>query len=430
MVQRVSSKLFAIWLAVMMLLMTFACAPAGPPVTPKEVEKVIKLGLIIDFTGAYAAAHSGAWLAWQAFWRDLEDQGGLQVAGQAYHVEYLWGDNHYDTARSVAILKDHVAKGVVGVTGWWTGESEALKPHVERAQVPYQGAGTTRAIVDPPGWVFGQSPLYPEYTASLAEIILARWEEARAPKFAFLSWDTSFGRGFSDPTAVEYCKSRGLEVVGNELFPVAATDVLTQMKRLQALNPDFILVTGAVTQQAMAAKAALELGIRPPKVQLILGSTNMCNGLGAKLAGAEAYEGQWAIGTDATLSEKDVPGVKKYAYEVFQEYHGFSPPAQWSTYNMALFSCLFWKGMITNTLERVGYPFTGADVYKTIVSTSNMDMMGVFPPISYSDTCRVPNHAVRLCEYKAGQAYPLTQPIGPKKAFYAANSWMGYTPPE
>jgi branched-chain amino acid transport system substrate-binding protein len=152
---------------------------------------------------------------------------------------------------------------------------------------------------------YGWYALYPEQLAVAAKWAKDNFKEKRNLKVGILTWDTAYGRSVLVPEFFDYCKNIGVDIVANELFGVRDADVTTQMIRIRAKNPDWLLTNTTAAAPMIIMKAAKELGM----------DIKLLNGYGGDWAsvrmGPELFEGCITVMNQVSFDDEKHFGMKR-----------------------------------------------------------------------------------------------------------------------
>jgi ABC-type branched-subunit amino acid transport system substrate-binding protein len=77
-----------------------------------------------------------------------------------------------------------------------------------------------------------------------------------------ITWDQAYGRAPLIPEFFDYCKEIGVDLVAKELFGVRDVDLTTQMVRIKAKKPDWLLTNCTGSGPVAIMRAAKELGMK------------------------------------------------------------------------------------------------------------------------------------------------------------------------
>ncbi|MEJ2717543.1 MAG: ABC transporter substrate-binding protein [Deltaproteobacteria bacterium] len=114
----------------------------------------------------------------------------------------------------------------------------------------------------PQGNAYGFYALYPEQAGILVRWVKENFKEKRNPRVAIITWDHAYGRAIMTPEFYAYCKKIGVDIVAKELFGVRDVDVTTQMVRIRAKKPDWLLTNCTGSGPVAIMRAAKELGMK------------------------------------------------------------------------------------------------------------------------------------------------------------------------
>lgn len=192
----------------------------------------------------------------------VNEKGG--VAGKK--IEYIFEDTGYDTNRAVASFKKLMAqhKPVI-MYGESTGVGKAMAPEINTVyKVLYGSTSFSEELADRKAnpYMIVSGPTYAQQFGILLKYIAANpKKKGVAPKVAFFYSDTEFGRD-PIPHAREMAKKLGVEVVAEEVTPVGAVDVTSQLLDMKRKAPDFCIFQGYVVAPiADVIKGARDYGM-------------------------------------------------------------------------------------------------------------------------------------------------------------------------
>ena len=216
----------------------FLAAGLACPALAKDKPKVV-IGFLAHMTGAYAATQAGCMEG------HMETIAYLNKANAVPGVELMgiWVDGGTDVAKSMAGFKKmmaHKPKPVV-IHSESTPIGLVLKKWYIKAKTPTMEAGSDDRLFQLPSWTFSPACPNPNMCGAWVDYYLKNiWKDkSRKPKFAWLTWDNSFGRASITPKVKAYIKSKGVEIVGEEFVPMVPTDVSAQILRLKEKGVDF-----------------------------------------------------------------------------------------------------------------------------------------------------------------------------------------------
>lgn len=242
------------------LIAVSGCAPkeAGPGVKPS----VVKLygygdlsGPIAPVSGPVVAAMSD-----MAKWY-YEEKGGID----GVPVEIIARDTEYKLELAISAynaFREEKPKPVIFYT-WGSAEIEALKERfVEDEIVGVMYASNTAAIY-PPGYLFMTTPGYTDHFGAFMDWVADVWakDTKQKVKLGICTWDNAYGRAILVDECRDYAKKKGIEIVAEEVFPMTALEVSTQMTRIKATGANWVYDNTLATGPGLVSKGLADLGI-------------------------------------------------------------------------------------------------------------------------------------------------------------------------
>jgi branched-chain amino acid transport system substrate-binding protein len=109
------------------------------------VAKTIKLGGIMDTTGATSDVGKDYAVGMAEAWKYINEQGGVN----GNKIKYTWFDYGYRIPEAITKYKLLKRLGSVAILGWGTGDTEALSPTINKDKMPYVSASYSAHLTDP-----------------------------------------------------------------------------------------------------------------------------------------------------------------------------------------------------------------------------------------------------------------------------------------
>jgi len=226
-----------------------------------QAAEPIRIGGIFSVTGWAAAIGTPPKEAVQVVVDDVNRKGGL--LGRQIEV-YYEDDQSNPTNSAIAatkLVRDKMVDALIAST--LTVFTMPVIPVVEREQVPLMAFGAGHDITVPlKKWVF-RVPLT-DYRLSPMMLKLAS-ETWGAKKIALFSSTDSSGvmgaKGVVDTVA-----NYGMTIVATERFETTDTNMIPQLTRIKAANPDAIVLYTSAPPAAVIAKNYQQLGLKMPVV--------------------------------------------------------------------------------------------------------------------------------------------------------------------
>lgn len=212
----------------------------GGATTAPAAEKVIRIGHIVQLTGAYASGQQGIN---EGFLDGIELANKHMKLPQGVKFEGIWMDGATDTSKSMTAFKKLTDDRILVMVGESSPVALALKKWNIQKKIANIEGGSAVQMFELPSWTFSTvSPYVNQFGAWIDFYLKEVWPKKglnRAPRFAFLTWDNAPGRMIITDQTKGYLKTKGVELVGEEFIPVVPTDVSAQVMRLKEKEVDF-----------------------------------------------------------------------------------------------------------------------------------------------------------------------------------------------
>jgi len=274
-------------------------------------------------------------------------------------IEYIMEDDECLPSKGVGAVKkviyEHEPFMIVG--GGCSNAAIAQKPEIEAAGIPWLIVGSTAdSLSEPP------SPyIYTAYTAAWMEgyAQLQYAIDQGAKRIAVVWQNDAWGKARIDPMK-EALASKGIEAVAIEELPVEPTDTTPAVLRVQAQNPDAVLLLLFPKAGIPWLRDAYKLGFEP----LTVGPSPLseldviAKGVGTE----EALKNFVALSTVGYLT--DAPEVAEWRAEIEKRY----PDSPFTTWYMVGIAA---GQFAVEVLERAGPNPTREKVLE-IMSTMEM----------------------------------------------------------
>ena len=198
---------------------------------------------------------------------------------------------------------------------------------------------------------------------------------------------------------MEYAKSKGIEVVGQELFGVRDVDVTSQLTRLRAKEVDWIFTNTAGRGPVLVAKAIKEMGMKA-KLAGSIGLDDSC-----LYIDKDVFEGAVTVHPFANWSETENKGVQlmsKYADKNKR-------PKNFHTimYPMGFTGVLVFKEVIERIVDKKGWAAVNGENVKAEMEKLKDFNAADIAVFSYTANRHYPNMA-KVLQAKGGKWVPIT----------------------
>jgi hypothetical protein len=233
--------------------------------------KILYIGGTFALTGAYAEDCAAVLAGFQDYAKYVNDNHIIapwytdRTLPEDVTIQVLWGDDQLSADKALTIYDDLKSQGLLveRITG--SPEGLALKDILNQDRVGATSQSTTPSYLSPPETIFTNAPIYTDQMAAAAEWFLAKWKAAgntAKPRVAYLTADSSLGRGIVIPEMQAYLESLGYEFVGSQFVPqVPTTPPTTQLLWLKDNNVNLTLGCMINPGSQPTIKEAVRLGM-------------------------------------------------------------------------------------------------------------------------------------------------------------------------
>jgi branched-chain amino acid transport system substrate-binding protein len=236
-------------------------APALADDTTGITDTTIKIGIPGPLTGSMASSGAAAYGV-QAIYQYYNEQGGIN--GRKFDI--VLGDDACNEAKGVALAKRMIFEDKVFMINGniCSGPALAMKPVIEEAGVPWVISTAVNQKLSTPvvATTFQASQTSLDIGNAMAKFALSKPDTKR---IAIIEHTNEWSKGYRDP-AVEYLKAQGITPVAEVTLERGQTDATSQVLRLKAAEPDFILVILYEPEQVVFLRDAFKFGLTTPMI--------------------------------------------------------------------------------------------------------------------------------------------------------------------
>jgi ABC-type branched-subunit amino acid transport system substrate-binding protein len=220
--------------ALLVVVPLSGCASGTKPDTGKTI---ITVGMITDLTGTASKAGESINKGLDDWFQYINEEDPISGVELQYEIY----DNRYDPGRTPLAFRWMLDKGADIIVSLFTQDAELLKPLLPKEQMPMLSASTTHTIVEPPGWVFTQSPPYEDIVETILEWINSQWSYTEGkPKIGAVGWQNTMGESYGAATeAYTTDNPDKFTWVGKEIAPMGTFSWFAEVERLK--DCDYIL---------------------------------------------------------------------------------------------------------------------------------------------------------------------------------------------
>jgi len=376
-------------------LMVLFCFP-----NPATAEKpdVINTAYILDLTGPYAPVTGPLYPGFTDSWNYVND-----VLNGVHGV------------KCIPIIRDYAGKMDLGLNmyneiinikpkplAFVPGSAPlgaALRERIKEDDL-FSICSTAVETIYPVARTCGLYPLYAEQAALGIKYLRDNWKEKRNLKVGIITWDTGYGRAILTDEFYAYAKKIGVDVVGTELFSIKDQDATSQLLKLKAKNPDW-LVTNCAAHGPLVIKKG-------------------CQTMGWKIHLLNTNGGEWGtVGLAPPLFENDISvlSVKSYDDEndpTIKEVMKHFNANKRTVKDRSIFYLIAWQVTLTihegltKTVDKYGWEgLNGNNLFEVITNFKHFMPLGGITDVTYSPK-RPTTRASRVYKITEGKFLPLT----------------------
>ena len=379
------------------LFVGFSNPASASPRKPKE----IRICLLNDLTGPYASASMPIRQGFLDACAYINERGGIK--GVPIKVVERDAGGKVGVAISHYMEIREMTPKPLGIVGYVSDEGEALKERFVEDKIPAMWV-TATPVLYPAQYTFGVYPIYPDFFGLFIDWMVddwwpkQEWYKKRAPRLAFLTWDSSYGRAVLTDECYAYAKKKGVEIVAAELYGLRDVDVTTQLVRIRSKKADWIYNNSTSHGPVVVAKSMHGLGYK-----VNFASTPFDHAV--YRLGGEIMSGTIAPWSCRSPDEIEQPGVK-IVLDYFKKI-GRESKHRTNFYTLLWAVALTFKEAISRAVDEVGWErLDGAAVKVQLERLGDFTPMGLYYP-NYTSTKRSP-HKAMICRAEGGKILPIT----------------------
>ena len=253
-----------------------AAAPKAPTGAP------IVIGAVLSITGNYAPLGEPERNALKIAETDINAHGG--IAGRPLQIKILDDEGKPDTAQQLAtqLVGEHVA-AIIG--GTLTPTTQAMTRVTNDAKMVEIYMNPTDSLWNTKNgimkYLFESTPRNELEATKLMNFVKTKLHGSR---LAIMHDEAPYGTTGA-PIVAATAKSLGLDVVDDEAFPVAATDLTAQLQKAMNAKADTLVIWTAGPAAPILVRQAKQFGFKGK----IVGSTGIVSDNFLKIAGRDGY---------------------------------------------------------------------------------------------------------------------------------------------
>jgi len=348
--------------ALTVLLLVAACAPASPVVE----KKVVEIGSIDSLTGPGSRADQLCLLGEMDYVRYFNEE--ERIPGVITQI--VWRDSARTPEKWISAYEALKGRGIPVISSRES-VSRGYMDRLERDKMPLVSDNTNQEMVYPPGWYYFTCPTWAEQFAVVAEYIMESWQEERPPRLAFMLIDTSFGRQI-EVTGTRYAQELGFEMLPLETVPFVPLDTTPQLLRVKERGADFVYISGLIVTSGPILRDAERLGLLD---EIHFSGSKISAGKALIEMAGVASEGYLFPLTRPSIFETELRGIK-LVRDVQMKYHG--EVVEEEEYIGGWIPAAIICEAVRRAVENVGYEnIDGAAVKEALDSIRDFDVDGL-----------------------------------------------------
>jgi|YNPNPStandDraft_1061719.scaffolds.fasta_scaffold01092_16 branched-chain amino acid transport system substrate-binding protein len=376
------------WAAPLLGFLALSSAMAvGEDVAPGVTDTTIKVGYIGDMTGPIVST-SGPFRRGISTYLEYVNKEKGGVAGRS--IQFIPEDDKYQVPLAIAAFRKLMDRdnvfAILGLSG--SSQSTALDPEIRKLGVPVFGPqqAIPSEIENP--FIFVTIASYRDIAFLAVEYALKQLaKKNQEPRIAAFTLRVQSGYEWAQDAEAALTK-HGLKLAGHISIPPTAVEAAAQIKELQDLKANYVLLHGSPATSILFLKEAHRYGLKIPVV-------SMWGAFGVpvfKTVGEEAagdFVGFWSFSHPSMAGkglEELRPAVQKYGeaadLETFQVVHG------WTT-----------AKLFVEALKRAGKNLTRKSFISAVETIQNFDTEGLSAPVNFGPGNSYGIRACRLYGY-------------------------------
>jgi branched-chain amino acid transport system substrate-binding protein len=357
----------------------------------------IKIGGLYDYTGGTGDVGAPYADGEKAYFEYISSKGLIN----GYNLELVGEDYAYKIPEAQKLYSKFKSKDkVVGILGWGTGDTEALRQLVAADKLPFISASYSENLknMEESPYNFLTAATYSDQARSVLQWIKDNHSGSN-PTVALIYNDTAFGKSPVED-AKNFAKEIGVEIVDEQVVDLKALDATSQLLNMEKKNPDYAIIQQTWGATATILKDAKKLGIDTKFIGL-----NWATGEGLLTIAGDAAEGFVGVVTHAFPYE-DLPGMA----ELKEYLEGKGEKLE--DKNQKFVQGWVAAKILVEGIKLADDPTTGEGIRKGLEKLVNLDLGGLGAPVTFSADNHAGTNQIRLAEVKNGKFELFTDYIG------------------
>jgi len=245
------------------------------PTRAARADGTIVLGAAISMTGKTAKEGEYTRDGYQFAIDVINQAGGVKVGGKAYQLALKSYDDESKSDRTAQLFEKLVNEDKVQflLGPYGSGPTGTAAPIAEKYKIPMIEANGAAESIFSKGYRYTFGVLSPAklYLRGIVDFVIAT--DPSAKTVAILGENEPFSKEVAAGTA-EYAKSKGLDVVYQELYPTNTQDVSALLTTIKGRHPHILLGAGHLQDSLLIVKQARDLGVAPRAMGFSVGPSS------------------------------------------------------------------------------------------------------------------------------------------------------------
>jgi branched-chain amino acid transport system substrate-binding protein len=238
-------------------------------------DDTITLGAAISMTGKTAKEGEYTRDGYQFAIDTLNQAGGVKVGGKSYKLALKFYDDESKSERTAQLIEKVINEDKVQflLGPYGSGPTGTAAPIAERYKIPMIEANGSAESIFSKGYKYTFAVLSPAKLYLRGVIDFAMAKDPKVKTVAILGENEPFSKEVASGAA-EYAKSKGLDVVYQELYPSNTQDVSSLLTSVKGKNPHILLGAGHLQDSLLIVKQAKDLGVVPRAMGFSVGPSS------------------------------------------------------------------------------------------------------------------------------------------------------------
>jgi branched-chain amino acid transport system substrate-binding protein len=368
----------------------------------------IKVGGIFDLTGITSDVGKPFAQGVRDAVQWTNENGGVN----GKRIKLIDVDYGYKIPEAVSAYKRLVNdEKVILISGWGTGDTEALKDFVGKDKVPYISASFSGHLTDPAKFPYNffAAPTYSDQLRAWLQWVKQDWKDkSRNPKVAFYYGDNAYGKSPME-AGRRFCKEIGVDLVDEEILPGNFQDATSQLLTSKQKGADYAYINVTTTGVSLVLRDAKKLGL-PIK----FGSNPYGFSEQLPRVAGDVAEGVTGVVPHAPFGA-DVPGMKR-----LMDFHAKNHPNDQhdAMYVRGWVTALTWQEALKRA-DKSGQ-LNGPGIKAALETFKDFDLGGLAEKLTYTASDHRGTTKTPIYQVKAGKIVKVAEYEMPRK-----QEWIG-----